>query len=96
MWRNKMQTRKQIMDSHNVNVLVDHTNSKIGTDAPPSSTPNWTINFRYTIHHYSLVLGTHDRLDMSRHERLAGEDGTRIGFPVWELEPDFDLGKLFS
>ncbi|THG01992.1 hypothetical protein TEA_002558 [Camellia sinensis var. sinensis] len=25
-------------------VLVDHTNSKIGTDAPPSSTPNWTIN----------------------------------------------------
>ncbi|GMP59418.1 hypothetical protein CsSME_00022700 [Camellia sinensis var. sinensis] len=23
---------------------MDHTNSKIGTDAPPSSTPNWTIN----------------------------------------------------
>ncbi|THF98948.1 hypothetical protein TEA_009120 [Camellia sinensis var. sinensis] len=25
-------------------VPMDHTNSKIGTDAPPSSTPNWTIN----------------------------------------------------
>ncbi|GMP59407.1 hypothetical protein CsSME_00022693 [Camellia sinensis var. sinensis] len=23
---------------------MDHTNSKIGTDAPASSTPNWTIN----------------------------------------------------
>ncbi|GMP40667.1 hypothetical protein CsSME_00011021 [Camellia sinensis var. sinensis] len=23
---------------------MDHTNSKIGTDAPPSITPNWTIN----------------------------------------------------
>ncbi|KAL7254168.1 hypothetical protein ACSBR1_008548 [Camellia fascicularis] len=23
---------------------MDNTNSKIGTDAPPSSTPNWTIN----------------------------------------------------
>ncbi|KAL7240119.1 hypothetical protein ACSBR2_005897 [Camellia fascicularis] len=23
---------------------MDHTNSRIGTDAPPSSTPNWTIN----------------------------------------------------
>ncbi|CAL5324111.1 unnamed protein product [Camellia sinensis] len=33
--------------SNNVNlkeVPMDHTNSKIGTDAPPSSTPNWTIN----------------------------------------------------
>ncbi|GMP54571.1 hypothetical protein CsSME_00019702 [Camellia sinensis var. sinensis] len=28
-----------------------------------------------------------------RHERLVGEDGARIGFPVWELEPDFTLGK---
>ncbi|KAI8013316.1 Binding partner of ACD11 1 [Camellia lanceoleosa] len=27
-----------------VQVPMDHTNSKIGTDAPPSSTPNWTIN----------------------------------------------------
>ncbi|CAL5344607.1 unnamed protein product [Camellia sinensis] len=25
-------------------VPMDHTNSKIGTDAPPSITPNWTIN----------------------------------------------------
>ncbi|KAI8023847.1 Binding partner of ACD11 1 [Camellia lanceoleosa] len=25
-------------------VPVDHTNSKIGTDVPPSSTQNWTIN----------------------------------------------------
>ncbi|CAL5366688.1 unnamed protein product [Camellia sinensis] len=25
-------------------VPMDHTNSKIGTNAPPSSTPNWTIN----------------------------------------------------
>ncbi|GMP87000.1 hypothetical protein CsSME_00039557 [Camellia sinensis var. sinensis] len=29
-----------------------------------------------------------------RHERLVGEDRARIGFPVWELEPDFTLGKL--
>ncbi|GMP93777.1 hypothetical protein CsSME_00043481 [Camellia sinensis var. sinensis] len=27
-----------------VQVPMVHTNSKIGTDAPPSSTPNWTIN----------------------------------------------------
>ncbi|KAI8008866.1 Protein ILITYHIA [Camellia lanceoleosa] len=27
-----------------VQVPMDHTNSKIGTDAPPCSTPNWTIN----------------------------------------------------
>ncbi|KAL7220712.1 hypothetical protein ACSBR2_013572 [Camellia fascicularis] len=29
-----------------------------------------------------------------RHERLVGEDRTRIGFLVWELELDFSLGKL--
>ncbi|KAL7199768.1 hypothetical protein ACSBR2_021966 [Camellia fascicularis] len=29
-----------------------------------------------------------------RHKRLVGEDGARIGFPVWELEPYFGLGKL--
>ncbi|KAI8021325.1 Binding partner of ACD11 1 [Camellia lanceoleosa] len=27
-----------------IKVPMDHTNSKIGIDVPPSSTPNWTIN----------------------------------------------------
>ncbi|KAL7160922.1 hypothetical protein ACSBR2_041547 [Camellia fascicularis] len=38
---------------------MDHTNSKIGTDAPPSSTPNWTINISdvrtVTVSNISLV-----------------------------------------
>ncbi|KAL7168896.1 hypothetical protein ACSBR2_034011 [Camellia fascicularis] len=37
-------------------VPMDHTNSKIGTDAPPSSTPNWTINVSIYFQSRSLLL----------------------------------------
>ncbi|KAI7993445.1 Chitin elicitor receptor kinase 1 [Camellia lanceoleosa] len=43
-----------------VQVPMDHTNSKIGTDAPPSSTPNWTINVR-TIKVSNISLATSEK-----------------------------------
>ncbi|THG04098.1 hypothetical protein TEA_025420 [Camellia sinensis var. sinensis] len=41
-------------------VPMDHTNSKIGTDAPPSSTPNWTINAR-TVKVSNISLATSEK-----------------------------------
>ncbi|KAI7984055.1 hypothetical protein LOK49_LG15G01079 [Camellia lanceoleosa] len=44
-----------------VQVPMDHTNSKIGTDAPPSSTPNWTINVRTVkVSNISLAISKKD------------------------------------
>ncbi|THG15055.1 hypothetical protein TEA_019355 [Camellia sinensis var. sinensis] len=74
------------------------------------SSYNWTnhrdlgeeLTFRFHVHMMDLyqndvglgklVQSGHARLP--RRDRHVGEDGTRIGFLVWELELDFGLGTL--